>query len=121
MDMTLIPVDRSNEGVRLHLTVAEAAAALGCTESRIRSAAPPPRARKLSSGCTVRGGVLIPGPNEPIVITYSDGVRLRAWGWVTDAASGVTYAPDADAAPDATGSPSAVERDRQRARGTLHR
>lgn len=98
MDMTLIPVEQVNYGVRLHLTVAEAAAALGCTESRIRSAARRLGARKLSSGCTVRGGVLIQAQPVPIVITYSDGVRLRAWGWVTDAASGVTYAPDADAA-----------------------
>lgn len=97
MEMTLIPAEKVNEGVRSHLTVAEAARELGCTESRIRSAARRLGARQFS-GRTVRGGVLIPAQPVPIVITYSAGVRLVAWHWNTDAASGVTYAPDADAA-----------------------
>lgn len=70
MTISLIPTAQINEGVRKHLTLAEAAADIGCSEARIRRAA-----RKLGvqriAGRTVHGGILITGIHVPIVIAYA--------------------------------------------------
>lgn len=66
----LIGAGEINNGVRLHLSVAEAAKRLGVSESAIRYSA-----RRLGvirfSGKSVRGGVLIRSAPADIVITYS--------------------------------------------------
>lgn len=74
MEMTLISAEEVNDGVRRHMSVAEAAVACGCSESRIRRAARRLGVTKIAGG-TVRGGILIPAHPVPIVITYSGGTK----------------------------------------------
>ncbi len=70
MTTKLIPASEINDGTRLHLSVAEAAQKLGCSESTIRRAAARLGVERIA-GRTVRGGILIDRSPVPIVITYS--------------------------------------------------
>lgn len=70
MQITLIPVAEVNEGTKSHLSLAEAAQALGVSESTIRRAARKAGVRKIA-GRTVRGGIVIDRHPIPIVIAYS--------------------------------------------------
>ena len=70
MNVTLIPAEQVNTGVRAHVSVAEAAEKLGVSESTIRRAATRAGVRKIA-GRTVRGGILIEAHPVPMVITYS--------------------------------------------------
>lgn len=68
--VTLVSAGSVNDGVRSHLSLADAARALGCSESRIRRAARAAGVKRIS-GRTVRGGILIAANPVPIVITYA--------------------------------------------------
>lgn len=67
---SLIPAAHVNDGVRDHLSVAEAAVALGVHDSTIYRAARRLGVQRIS-GRTVRGGILIEAHPVPIVIVYS--------------------------------------------------
>lgn len=67
--VTLIPATEINDGVRDHLSVAEAARTMRVSETAIRRAAKKAGVRKIA-GRTVRGGILIAAYPVPIVITY---------------------------------------------------
>lgn len=70
MQITLIPVAEVNEGTKSHLSLTEAAQALGVSESTIRRAARKAGVKKIA-GRTVRGGIVIERHPIPIVIAYS--------------------------------------------------
>jgi DeoR/GlpR family transcriptional regulator of sugar metabolism len=70
LPVTLIPAAKINDGVRSHVSVAEAARILGVSEASIRRAARKAGVQKIA-GRTVRGGILIQAYPVPLVITYS--------------------------------------------------
>ncbi|HVZ31850.1 MAG TPA: hypothetical protein VG963_05460 [Polyangiaceae bacterium] len=70
MNVTLIPVEEINVGIRSHVSVAEAAQKMGVSESTIRRAARSAGVRKIA-GRTVRGGILIHRRPVDLVIAYS--------------------------------------------------
>ena len=70
MKVTLITAEEINNGVRAHVSVAEAAERLEVSESTIRRAAKRAGVNKIA-GRTVRGGILIDAYPVPMVITYS--------------------------------------------------
>lgn len=71
MQITLIPVEQINTGIRAHYSVAEAARALHVSEASIRRAAKRAGVRRIA-GSTVRGGILIDARPVPIVIAYAE-------------------------------------------------
>lgn len=70
MRIELIPAAAINDGVRHHVSVTDAAAILGTSESTIRRAARRLGVRRIT-GRTVRGGILIDRHPVPVVIAYS--------------------------------------------------
>lgn len=68
--MTLIPAAAINTGLRAHYSVAEAARAMGVSETTIRRAAKAAGVARIA-GRTVAGGILIAARPVDIVIVYS--------------------------------------------------
>ena len=115
MDMTLIPVEQVNEGVRLHLTVAEAAA------SRMHRKPNRSAARRLGRGNSHPAARCVAGCSSRPSRCRSSSRTATVSGSAHGAGSRTRPRGDVRAGcrrrPDATDRRAQVERDRQRARG----
>jgi len=71
LSATLIPGSEINNGVRAHVSVAEAAKMLGVSEATVRRAARRLGVRRIA-GRTIRGGMLIDRSPVPLLIAYAE-------------------------------------------------
>lgn len=70
LNITLVPFSQVNDGIRMFMSVTEAARELNISEATIRRSAAKAGVKKFS-GRTTRGGVVIDAHPFPIIITYS--------------------------------------------------